>query len=304
MHKLFGAYPQQLDREWLLGNSAYKGGYLIQKELAANYLYTPYVAFNFAILKRYADHNPVLENLKRASRALEMNQLAQAEGFLAMASSNFLSDAGFSFKQEMKKMNLGTSQKIGLLGMKPQELLTAAEKLVGVFKEAKLASLQELLKEIPAGTIGGKSMVASASRTAVIDQPEEGIYTQLEYSFFIDLLKALTMDVQLAKSTERSTSSVIPVLEAYIQVKTNNTELPLFNSECEVIKRNVKRLWRTVKSSYNVPAHVKIQAGKELSDMLPGEGAAKTALYKSLLRLQSEVDFVQEKCLDSKSKAY
>ena len=304
MHKIFGAYPEQLDREWLLSNASYKGGYLMLKELAANYLYTPYVAFNFAVLKRYADRSPVVESLKSASRAIEMKQVVQAEGFLARASASFCADAGFSFKRELKKQAPKMAEKRGLLEMEPGKLLEAAEKMMALLKKSKLEALEEILKVKIPGTEGTKSVAASAPRSAVLEQPEEGVYTQLEYSYFIDLLNALTMDVALAKSAQRTAQDAIPVLEAYIQVKTNNTDLPLFNSECEIINRNIKRLWRTVKSSYNIPAHVKVQAGKELSDALPGDAQAKKNLYNTLLRLQSEVDYVKENCLGSKSKAY
>ncbi len=304
MHKVFGEYPQQLDREWLLANAAYKGGYLTLKELAANYLYTPYVAFNFAVLKRYADRSPVVESLKSASRAIEMKKIDQAEGYLAQASAAFFADAGFSFKRELKKQSPQLTEKRGLLEMEPTKLLEAAEKMLALLKKSKMEALGEILKGKIPGTTGTKSLAASAPRTAVLSQPEEGVYTQLEYSYFIDLLNALTLDVALAKGTQRSAQDVIPTLEAYIQVKTNNTELPLFNSECEIINRNIKRLWRTVKATYNIPAHVPVQAGKELSDMLPGDAQAKTNLYNTLLRLQSEVDYVKGNCLGSKSKAY
>lgn len=303
MHKVFGTYPEQLDREWLLSSAAYKGGYLVLKELAANYLYTPYVAFNFAVLKRYADRSPVVESLKRASRSIELKQIDQAEGFLAQASAAFDADAGFSFKRELKKQEPEMAERRGLLEMEPGKLLGAAEEMLELRKKSKMEVLGKILGGNIPGT-GAKALTASAPRSAALDEPEEGVYTQLEYSYFIDLLNALTMDVQLARSAERTPDLAIPVLEAYIQVKTNNPDLPFFNSECEIINRNITRLWRSVKSTYSIPAHVKVQAGKELSDMLPGEDKAKTNLYKSLLRLQSEVDYVKENCLGSKSKAY
>jgi hypothetical protein len=138
-------------------------------------------------------------------------------------------------------------------------------------------------------------------------EEEEGVYTQLEYSFFIDFLKALTAELQLAKASAKAAVGpdvVIPVLEMYVAVKLNNQELPLFNSECEILKRSVNRLWGQVKAGYNIPMTVKVQAGQELSDLLSGQGDGKTAVYNTLLRVQSEVDFVVEKCLDQKSEAY
>ena len=94
-------------------------------------------------------------------------------------------------------------------------------------------------------------------------------------------------------------------LEAYLAVKQNNPDIPLFNSECEVLSRGIKKLWGALKKHYNIPASSKIQAGVELSDALKGlKGDEKDHAYNTLIRLQTEVDDVVTNCLQTKSKAY
>ncbi len=65
MHSLYpGTYPSLLDRRWLMEHTQYDGGKLTMKDGGGSYLFTPYVSFNFAILKRYAEVNPAVSHFK------------------------------------------------------------------------------------------------------------------------------------------------------------------------------------------------------------------------------------------------
>lgn len=320
LKKIFGEYPEQIDSTYLQRNATYRGGYLILKEKEANYMFSPYIVFNVAVLKRYADKSVVVEAFKSASRAMDVGNLDAAQQALAVASANFMADAGFSFKRELVKRGEISEGKgrYGLLDIGPNQILQKVEPIV---EEAKKRSMVKLASPLLLGVglisqgVGlprethsdqnRKEQGQQNQNETVFEEPSSGIYTELEYSLFMDFLKALNARLAMLKAGGPPNPEVlIKVLEMHLAIKLKNQEIPLFNSECEVLKRSISELWGEIRSAYNIPTTLKIQAGTELSDALKSVKPDPEKVYQTLLRLQKDTDFVLEHCLDVKSKAY
>ena len=309
----FGTYPDPIDVAWLERNAAYRGGYLVYKDGLKNYVYTPYIAFNFAVLKRYADKNPVVVYFKKASRFMDMNQLKEAEAALALAGANFMSETGLSFTKKLEASSQRTltgKGKRGLLEFGPDELLQSIEPVVDEMKKKPLIAMAKIMRDkslslnVDTGDKVGTAPAPAPDIPDVSLSAEDGIYTEKEYTFFMSFLEALTTRLTLMKSGAKPTPvQLVPVLDAHLAAKLNSQDIPLMNSECEVINRSVGKLWKELKAAYGIPGHVKVQAGDELAQYL-NDLPDKKDVFKTLLRLQSEVDFVDKNCVGEKSKAY
>ena len=315
-------YPDQIDIEWLEKNAGYRGGYLVEQVAKMNpdtgkeelslrdYVYTPYVSFNFALMKRYADLSPVVEEFKKASRALDAGNLEGAKAALGAAVAGFMFDTGMTFKEAVKaeKPEAFEKGKKGMLEIEGPELLKIA-KTVG---DGILEKFGKKAKKVPFGLLLGVLDEAGdkTGEKAKETFDEElvaggGIYTELEYSLFISLMKAIAARGRMLEQHPKPTpADVEPVLEKHLLVRQDNTNLPFFNSECEAVSRAVRSLWRRIKKTYCIPAKMRIEAGKEVAEMLcPGE-EDKAQVFKTLLRLQKDVDWLNENCIEKKSKAH
>jgi len=296
LQNLVTGYPETLDRMWLEKNAAYRGGYLVQKETLKEYVFTPYVAFNFAVLKRYADRSPIMDGFKQASRYLDMGDLEEAKKSLAKAYAGFKADAGFSFKKAIAQ---SSPEKRGLLDLDADVLLDKVGELV-VKKE------KDAYDDVVGMLFGGGGKKGGLKSTGQAPAADAGgIYTEKEYSFFLAFMKAIGARGRLVEQHKNPTpDQIMPVLEEYLAIKGKTRGLPLFNSECEVMTRGAEDLWAGVKKGYNIPNYIEVKAGQELADALSGVPGDKAAIAMTLLRLQKELDWLRENCLETKSTAY
>jgi hypothetical protein len=232
-----------------------------------------------------------------------------------------MADTGFSFKRELARKGAIVEGKgtRGLLDIPPSEILRKVEPVIEEAKQRPLRMLGQylLLGQAPldlnslvtAPASGSQSAPAtppaSAQSALTTAEPSGGVYTETEYSLFMDFLKALGGRLALLKAGGKPTvDALVKVLELHLAVKQKNPELPLFNSECEVLKRSINDLWRDVKAAFDLPGSMKVQAGTELSDALKAVKGDPAKTYATLIRLQKDVDDVTQRCLDVKSKAY
>ena len=310
-----GTYPERLDRQWLLDNTSYKGGMLMLKGGERDYMYSPYVAFNIVTLKRYADRSPVVAHLLAAERAIERSKLDEARDHLALADANFAADVGFSFRSELGKrgVELTGKGKRGFLEMDPRTILQSIQPVIDDFKKKPLAALAGLLG------LGGKKAEASdeppkPKGLSVTGDAGGGIYTQLEYSLFIDFLQAVGKHLELARiSGEPTLGQLLEVMEAYLLVKQNRAaqatsgrDLPMSNAECEVLLRGAGQVWRKAKARLGYSAHEAIEEGARTCERVREvAGAAEgAALCRTVIRMQKDLTWVTENCTAGKSRAY
>lgn len=320
-------FPQRIDGGFLKDKTFYEGGYLKLAGSGSEYTFTPYIVLNVVMGKRYFDENPIIEDIKEANRLMQFGKLEEADAMLRSAEAKFSIPTTVSPKEVLREAGVvPADRKKGLLDLNSNDLIQGAVSVVRGQDPKQV--LQGKLSQL--GVVGGlagslfgikgagKPAAAAAPAppppmpsAAAIGVKVERLYTDLEYTFFADLLSAMNAKgALLAKGEAAERNEIVKVLRLFRRSIDNSRDLPRSPAECQVYKTSMTDLWDKLVESYGLSPDDEVSDGNKLAlvEKLTkkaklGEETADEA-FDQLLAQRQFVERTVKDCLPAGQKAY
>ncbi len=329
-------FPEKVDTGFLMRETYYEGGYLKYKATGSEYTFTPYVVLNFVVGKRYFDENPIMEDIKEANRLIQFGKPADAAAMLDAAEAKYTMPATISPKAVLQEAGVVPKGKDkGLLDVKPKDLIAGAIQVVRGQdpKKVLITKLRGmgLIGETVSRLMGGKPAPKAAPKPApaasgpsAIGIKVERMYTDLEYTYFSDLLKAmrarlaLIQDAQAAGSGAKGGEAaavdperIVKVLRLFRKAIDHTKDLPRSPAECQIFKLSMEDLYEKLLESYGLSPDDEITDGNRMDlvarlqkkGKVP-EGETADSVYDLLLKQRRFMDDTVKACLPAGLKAY
>ncbi len=267
-------FPERLDGGFLQNNAYYEGGYLKLKGGNSEYTFTPYIALNVVMGKRYFDENPIVENIKEANRLMQFGKLEEAAAMLNAAEAQFTIPTTVSPKALMQEAGVIPPGKKGLLDVSTKDIIGGAVSIVrGKDPKRVLHSRlgqMGLLGEFASRLLGGKPAekpkpAPAAPKMGVSGVKVERLYTDVEYTFFADWLIAMRAKLELLKAKDASREQTTKVLRLFRRAISNSKDLPRSPAECQVYRTSLTELWARLVESYGITEDDEISDGNRMA---------------------------------------
>lgn len=319
LRAVMGEFPTRLDGGYLQSNAYYEGGYLKLKESAAEYTFTPYIALNVVMGKRYFDENPIVESLKEANRLMQFGKLDEAQAMLDTAEAQFTIPTTVSPKALMQEAGIvPTAPKKGLLDINSKDLVSGAVSIVRGqdpkrVLHSKLGTMG-LIGEFASRLLGGKPAAPAAPaptpQLGVSGVKVERLYTDLEYTFFADWLMAMRAKLVLLREKDPGRDKITGVIRLFRRAISNSKELPRSPAECQVYRTSLTALWARLVESYGITEDDEISDGNRMALVTKltkrgklGEQAPEEA-FEFLQQQREFLDGTVKACLPRGLRAY
>ncbi|MBM4320497.1 MAG: hypothetical protein FJ125_11180 [Deltaproteobacteria bacterium] len=321
LRALMDSFPERIDGGFLKERTFYEGGYLKLNQSGSEYTFTPYIVLNVVMGKRYFDENPIIEDVKEANRLMQFGKLEEADAMLRAAEAKFTMPTAVSPREVLREAGVvPEDRKKGLLDLSSSDLIQGAVSVVRGQDPKRV--LQSKLKDL--GALGGLGSMlglkpdkpaapapAAMPTASALGVKVERLYTDLEYTFFADLLSAMNAKGVLLAKSSSDRNEIVKVLRLFRRSIDNSRDLPRSPAECQVYKTSMTDLRDKLTESYGLSPDDEVSDGNKLSLLEKltkktkqlGEETPEEA-FDNLLKQQEFVARTLKDCLPAGLKAY